>query len=229
MRMKNWMDEFVENTDLSQNRPLKDVVYESIRKTLIDGKVPAGERFIEKEYSDRLNISRTPVRESLKQLEIEGLVKYIPRTGVIVNRITKDDVIEIYKIRNSLELLVATEAMKYITESDAVNIYNLLDETELANKKGDIDKVISLFTKFNNELYNLSNMKILPAMISNLNNYLNRFRIISIEDDARREKALLEHRYILDTIIAKDRDLAELIIKKHLYDSLSVVLEEISE
>ena len=229
MRMKNWMDEFVENTDLSQNRPLKDVVYESIRKTLIDGKVPAGERFIEKEYSDRLNISRTPVRESLKQLEIEGLVKYIPRTGVVVNRITKDDVIEIYKIRNSLELLVVTEAMKYITESDAVNIYNLLDETELANKKGDIDKVISLFTKFNNELYNLSNMKILPTMISNLNNYLNRFRIISIEDDARREKALLEHRHILDTIIAKDRDLAELIIKKHLYDSLSVVLEEISE
>lgn len=227
--MKNWMDEFVENTDLSQNRPLKDVVYESIKKTLINGKVPVGERFIEKEYSDRLNISRTPVRESLKQLEIEGLVKYIPRTGVVVNRITKDDVIEIYKIRNSLELLVATEAMKYITESDAKNIYNLLDETELANNEGDIDKVISLFTKFNNELYKLSNMKILPTMISNLNNYLNRFRIISIEDTARREKALLEHRRILDAIIAKDRDLAELIIKKHLYDSLSIVLKEISE
>ena len=77
--MKNWMDEFVKNTDLSQNRPLKDVVYESLRKTLIEGKIPVGERFIEKEYSDRLNISRTPVRNSLKQLEAEGLIKYIPK------------------------------------------------------------------------------------------------------------------------------------------------------
>lgn len=227
--MKNWMDEFVKNTDLSQNRPLKDVVYESLRKTLIEGKIPVGERFIEKEYSDRLNISRTPVRDSLKQLEAEGLIKYIPRTGVIVNRITKDDVIEIYKIRNSLELLVATEAMKHITQTDAENIYKLLDMTESANKEGKTDEVIHLFTKFNNQLYALSNMKILPSMISNLNSYLHRFRIISIEDSSRREKALLEHKQIIDAIVAKDRYLAEMIIKKHLYDSLDVVLQKIEE
>lgn len=227
--MKNWMDEFVKNTDLSQNRPLKDVVYESLRKTLIEGKIPVGERFIEKEYSDRLNISRTPVRDSLKQLEAEGLIKYIPRTGVIVNRITRDDVIEIYKIRNSLELLVATESMKHITQTDAENIYKLLDMTELANKEGKTDEVIHLFTKFNNQLYDLSNMKILPTMISNLNSYLHRFRIISIEDSSRREKALLEHRQILNAIVSKDRYLAEMIIKKHLYDSLDVVLQKIEE
>lgn len=227
--MKNWMDEFVKNTDLSQNRPLKEVVYESLRKTLIEGKVPVGERFIEKEYSDRLNISRTPVRESLKQLEVEGLVKYIPRTGVVVNRITRDDVIEIYKIRNSLELLVVTEAMKYVTEDDIKNISNLLDETEKANSEGNIDEVIKLFSKFNSELYELSNMKMLPNMISNLNSYLHKFRTISIEDDNRREKAIIEHRHILNAILSKDRDLAEMIIKKHLYDSLDVVLQEISE
>lgn len=227
--MKNWMDEFVKNTDLSQNRPLKEVVYESLRKTLIEGKVPVGERFIEKEYSDRLNISRTPVRESLKLLEVEGLVKYIPRTGVVVNRITRDDVIEIYKIRNSLELLVVTEAMKYVTEDDIKNISNLLNETEKANSEGNIDEVIKLFSKFNSELYELSNMKMLPNMISNLNSYLHKFRTISIEDNNRREKAIIEHRHILNAILSKDRDLAEMIIKKHLYDSLDVVLQEISE
>lgn len=227
--MINYMDEFVKNTDLSQNRPLKEVVYESLRKTLIEGCVPVGERFIEKEYSDRLNISRTPVRESLKLLESEGLVKYIPRTGVVVNRVTKDDVIEIYKIRNSLELLVATEAMKYITEADVENIASILDETEKANDEGNISEVVRLFTKFNTELYDLSKMKILPAMISNLNSYLHKFRTISIENSERRKKALLEHRHILDAILSKDRDLAEMIIKKHLYDSLDVVLQEISK
>lgn len=224
--MRNWMNEFVYNTDLSQNRPIKDVVYESIKKTLIEHKVPAGERFIEKEYSDRLNISRTPVRESLKQLEKEGLVKYVPRLGVVVNRITKEDVIEIYKIRSSLELLVATESMKYITQSDVDRITKLLDETHEANLRDDLNNVIELFSEFNSQLYELSKMKILPNMISNLNNYLHRFRTISIEDSIRREKAILEHRQIIKSIVERDRDLSEMIIKKHLYDSLDVVLQE---
>lgn len=224
--MKNWMNEFVYNTDLSQNRPIKDVVYESIKKTLIEHKVPAGERFIEKEYSDRLNISRTPVRESLKQLEKEGLVKYVPRLGVVVNRITKEDVIEIYKIRSSLELLVATESMKYITQSDVDRITKLLDETHEANLRDDLNNVIELFGEFNSQLYELSKMKILPNMISNLNNYLHRFRTISIEDSIRREKAILEHRQIIKSIVERDRDLSEMIIKKHLYDSLDVVLQQ---
>ncbi len=227
--MKNWMDEFVYNTDLSQNRPIKDVVYESIRKTLIEHKVPVGERFIEKEYSDRLNISRTPVRESLKQLEVEGLVKYVPRLGVVVNRITREDVIEIYKIRSSLELLVATEAMKYITQSDVDRITKLLDDTQKESLENNIDEVVKLFSEFNSQLYNLSKMKILPNMISNLNNYLHRFRTISIEDPIRREKAILEHRQIIKSIVERDRDLSEMIIKKHLYDSLDVVLQEINK
>ena len=227
--MKNWMDEFIANTDLSQNRPIKEVVYESLKKTLIESKIPIGERFIEKEYSDRLNISRTPVRESLKQLELEGLVKYIPRTGVVVNKITREDVIEIYKIRSSLEFLVATEAMKYIQESDADKIYKLLDETEIAHKENNIEEVIRLFSVYNTELYELSHMKILTTIISNLNNYLHKFRKISIEDKVRREKAIVEHRNIIKAILNKDRDLAEVIIKKHLYDSLDVVLLQISE
>ena len=227
--MKNWMDEFVYNTDLSQNRPIKDVVYESIRKTLIEHKVPVGERFIEKEYSDRLNISRTPVRESLKQLEVEGLVKYVPRLGVVVNRITREDVIEIYKIRSSLELLVATEAMKHITQSDVDRITKLLDDTQKESLENNIDEVVKLFSEFSSQLYNLSKMKILPNMISNLNNYLHRFRTISIEDPVRRERAILEHRQIIKSIVERDRDLSEMIIKKHLYDSLDVVLQEINK
>ena len=227
--MKNWMDEFVNNTDLSQNRPIKEVVYESLRKTLIESKIPIGERFIEKKYSDRLNISRTPVRESLKQLESEGLVKYIPRTGVVVNRITKEDVIEIYKIRSHMEFLVATEAMKHIQQSDADKIYKLLDQTEIANKENNLEEVVRLFSLFNTELYALSKMKILPNIISTLNNYLHKFRKISIADKTRREKAIVEHREITKAIVNKDRDLAEVIIKKHLYDSLDVVLLEISE
>ena len=71
-------------------------------------------------------------------------------------------------------------------------------------------------------------MKILPTMIANLNNYLYRFRCISIDNFERRERAITEHRHIINAIINKDRDLAEMIIKKHLYDSLDIVLKNFS-
>lgn len=227
--MRNWMDDFVNNTDLSQNRPIREVVYESIRSTLIEGKVPAGERFVEKEYSQRLNISRTPVREALKQLENEDLVEYIPRVGVVVKRITKEDVIEIYKIRESLEVLVAECAMENITPEEIIAINELLDVTEEMNNEGNIEKVIELFSEFNTLIYKASKMKRLPIMISNLNTYLQRFRNISILDNNRREKALLEHRLILNAIVSKDKELASSVIKNHLYDSIIVVVKEINE
>ena len=225
--MQNWMDEFVGNTDLSQNRPIREVVYESLRATLISGKIPVGERIVEKEYSQRLNISRTPVREALKQLEQEDLVEYIPRVGVVVKRITKDDVIEIYKIRQSLEVLVVNMAMENILPEEIKAISDLLDQTEKENDNRNIDEVIKLFSEFNYIIYKSSKMKRLPIMISQLNNYLQRFRNISILDNDRREKALLEHRLILNAIVSKDKNLAEKIIKVHLDDSLDVVLKEI--
>jgi DNA-binding GntR family transcriptional regulator len=224
--MHNWMDEFVNNADLSQNKPIREVVYESLRSTLISGKIPVGERIIEKEYAQRLNISRTPVREALKQLESENLVEYIPRLGVVVKKVTKEDVIEIYRIRESLEFLIVCEAMENITPEEIDKISQILDLTEDFNAQGNIDEVNKLFTEFNLLISNASRMRRLPMMISNLSNYLQRFRNISILDDKRRERALSEHRQILNAIVSKDKVLAEETIKSHLEISLNVVLNE---
>jgi DNA-binding GntR family transcriptional regulator len=225
--MHNWMDEFVNNADLSQNKPIREVVYESLRSTLISGKIPVGERIIEKEYAQRLNISRTPVREALKQLESEDLVEYIPRLGVVVKKVTKEDVIEIYRIRESLEFLIVCEAMENIIPEEIDKISQILDLTEDFNAQGNIDEVNKLFTEFNLLISNASRMRRLPMMISNLSNYLQRFRNISILDDKRRERALSEHRQILNAIVSKDKALAEETIKSHLEISLNVVLNEI--
>jgi ATP synthase F1 gamma subunit len=83
---------------------------------------------VEKEYADRLNISRTPVREALRMLEMEELVEYVPRVGVTVKRISKEDVLEIFKIRHHLEVLAATEAMDNITEEEIKDIEIKIDE-----------------------------------------------------------------------------------------------------
>lgn len=225
--MCNWIDELVSNTDFSQNKPLRDVVYESLRTTIISGKIPVSERIIEKEYAEKLKISRTPIREALKRLQSEELVEYIPKYGVVVKAVTKNDALEVFKIRESLEILVINNTIDNITENEICQIKKLLDLTEIKNSEGDLEEVQRLFKEFNTCIYKASKMNRLPLMISQLNDYLHHFRNISILDEARRKNAISEHRKILEAIINKDRTAAEEFIKKHLEDSLSIVLKEI--
>lgn len=227
--MTNYMDEFVKSTNFHQSKPIREIVYESLRNTIISGKIPVGERIVEKEYAERLNISRTPVREALRALEMEELVEYIPRVGVVVKRITIEDVFEIYKIRQHLEVLAAVSAMDNITEEEIKEIEELLTFTEEKNAEGDIEEVIKLFGVFNQKIYEASRMKRLTSMISKLNEYLQRFRNISISDNERRESALKDHREILEAIILKNKGEIGKIIKSHLEKSLEVVAQEIRE
>jgi DNA-binding GntR family transcriptional regulator len=224
----SYMDELVKNTDFNQNKPISEVVYENLRKVIISGAVPVGERIVEKEYAERLNVSRTPVRVALRLLEMEELVEYVPKVGVIVKRISIEDVGEIYKIRHSLEVLAATSAMENITLDEIEDIKNLLDRTEQKNDEGDVEEVIRLFGVFNSKIYEASRMKRLTGMISKMNEYLQRFRNISIAENERREKALKEHREILKAIIEKDKTNIDEIINRHLEYSLSIVLAEMS-
>ena len=222
--MINYMDELIKNTNFSNNLPIREIVYESLRRTIISGVIPVGERIIEKEYAERLNISRTPVREALRRLEREKLVEHFPKIGVVVKRITKEDVIEIYKIRINLEVLAAINAMESITPGEIDEIKGLLDLTEVKNNEGKVEEVIRLFGEFNLELYQASGMKRLAVMITKLNEYTQRFRNISISHNSRREQALKEHRQILKAIVDKDEDEIKMVIKKHLKDSIKIVL-----
>ncbi len=227
--MAGYMDEFVKNTNFHTNRPIREVVYESLRNTIISGIIPVGERIVEKEYSERLNISRTPVREALRMLEMEELVEYIPKVGVIVKRITLEDVYEIYKIRHQLEVLAAISAMENITEAEIKELQELLKLTEQKNEEGDVDEVIRLFEVFNQKVYEASRMKRLTSMISKLKEYLQRFRNISISNNYRRELAIADHKKILKAIIEKNKTDIGDIIKEHLDASLQIVLLGIRE
>lgn len=221
--MTDYMDEFVRNTNFNQNKPIREIVYEGLRKTVISGIIPVGERIVEKEYAERLNISRTPVREAIRRLEEEELVENIPRVGVVVKRISEEDIIEVYKIRQSLEVLATITAMEHITKEEMDELEQLLDLTEQKNKEGDVKEVIRLFGEFNSLIYKASRMKRLASMISKLNDYIKKFRDISITDDKRREKALVEHRAILKAIEEKNTKDIDKLIKEHLDISLDIV------
>ena len=126
--MDEYIKEVIKLADLSQNKPLNEIVFEGLRIAIIKGIIPVGERINESVYAEKMNISRTPVREALRRIQEEGLVEYVPHYGVVVKKITIEDAVEIYQIRKALDILATQNAMKIMTEEQFDEMKALLEK-----------------------------------------------------------------------------------------------------
>lgn len=227
--LDEYFEDLVALIDLSQNKPLNQSVYEGLRTAIIKGVIPVGERINEKEYSLRLNISRTPIREALRRIEEEGLVEYIPRYGTVVKKVTKADVEEIFKIRVVLEILATTNAMRVMTDEQYDEMKELLDCTDELNRQGELKQVIELSGEFNQMLFRFSNMPRLESILIKLKAYLSRFRDISLNDAKRRERALREHRFIYENMRNNNEEFVNMLIREHLDHSRKFILFQLEK
>lgn len=219
-------DAVKKNLDLSQNQPLKISIYEAFRKTIILGEIPAGERINEKEFSDILNISRTPIRFALQQLVEEQLVEHVPRIGIVVKGISIKDAHEIYDIRKSLDTLATIKAMQLMTPADFDEMKALLEKGDRLNQENKVDEVLQNFSDFNAFIYEKSQMKRLKSIVTNLQAYLVYFRDIAIRSSERRYRALEEHWLLYRGMITNDVQQVTLITHEHLNHSLQFILQE---
>lgn len=228
--MEDNIGEIIKFTDMNQYKTLNDIVFEGIRKAVIKGILPVGERINEKEYAERMNISRTPIREALNRLEKEDLVEYIPRYGVVVKKISVDDAKEIYQIRKALDILATKNAMKLMTKKQFEELKDLLEYTEKLNEQNeDLDVVIKLFSDFNENIYKFSQMPRLTSIVMKLREYLMRFRDISLNGEERRRKALNEHWMIYRAMCNQDEIQLSMIINEHLSYSEKFIIKEMEK
>lgn len=189
---------------IEKNKSMREKVYDSLKEMIIDGIIQPGERIIETEYSNKFQISRTPIREAIRMLELEGLVESLSTGGVIVKIFTKEEISEIYKIRIALEGIILEEIIKKGTSQDIKKLEKVLKNTKKAFELKNIEKVFSLFTEFNQTLYEIADLPKVTAMINNINLYLKRFRKISIDNAERKKEAFKDHLEILEAIKRKD-------------------------
>lgn len=224
--MSDYMDELISTIDLNQEGPLYRIIHESLRTAIINGTIPMGERINEKNYAKKLNVSRTPVRVALQRLEDEGIVKHVPNYGIVVTRITKKDVEEIYQIRVALDILASVNAAKLMTEEQEKSIRDLLVRTEEAHDKGFVREVIEMTKEFNHSIYEYADMPHLQTIQEKLHDYLIRFRDVSLMSDSRRGKAIKEHRMIFDSMCSGEIEKLESLITKHLYRSKVFIMLE---
>ncbi|MBQ6506230.1 MAG: GntR family transcriptional regulator [Clostridia bacterium] len=203
-----------------ESKPIREIAYEVLKKAIITGEIPAGERIVETDYADRLHISRTPLREALRKLERDGLVEYVMRRGVVVRAFTIDDVREIYTIRNSLEMLTLPAIIEKATKEDIDSLRERLSEMDRLQAKDDIEGLSPLARAFHWELTSICGQKRILRVIEGQDEYIRRFSAMSIRQENRRSQAHEEHHKLVDYVEAKDLERFTELTRKHIERSM---------
>jgi DNA-binding GntR family transcriptional regulator len=205
-------------------KPIRDVIYDHLREAVFNGELKPGDRLVESELGDRMNVSRTPIREALRKLEMEGIVEYLPRKGVVVKGFSREDIIEIYSIRQALEVMATLTATERITPEELAILRTCLDNAERHMACGDDEAVFKDHQEFTDTLIASSKMPRLVQLIGTYREYLQRFRRITLGKKQRQADVLVEHRAILDAVAEKNLPAVERLVKAHLQTALDAYL-----
>lgn len=202
---------------------LRGKVFESIREDILSGRYEQNTELKETAIGAELGVSRTPVREALRQLELEGLVSIIPNRGAYVNMITAKDVQDIYVIRSMLEGLCARWATEHITREQLDNLEETLCLTEYHTEKKNYDKLYELDSLFHEQLYEVGGSRILNHVLSDFHDYVKMVRKATISTSSRSVTSTEEHRAIFEAIRDQDADRAEALAKEHVKHTIESI------
>lgn len=210
------MDVKLEKIEVKDIRPIREIVYMNIREAILDGRFKEGDRLVETDISQAMGVSRTPVREALRQLEVEGLAVNIPRRGTIVKGLSIEDANQIYDIREVLEGLAARTACFNISRKNLLDLRQVVNQMDISIKTNDMNEYNKLHEQFNSIIINsCGNSKVIDYL-ENINEYLINLRRISLETMEGRKSALKEHEMILEALEKGDGNLAENRTREHI-------------
>ncbi|MDY5845335.1 MAG: GntR family transcriptional regulator [Bariatricus sp.] len=195
---------------------LRGQVFEEIREDILKGKYKENEELREATLGKEMGVSRTPVREALRQLELEGLVHIIPNKGAYVTGITEKDVHDIYMTRSLLEGLCARWAAEHITREQIEELEEILLLAEYHIERDNTEQLSELDNKFHEVLYEACESRILSHILSDFHKYVQIARTKSVKKENRARKSLEEHREILEALRAGDPERAEKLANTHI-------------
>ncbi len=204
---------------------LRNKIFNKIREDIIEGRYKDGESLVEKKLAEEFGVSRTPIREVVRQLELDGLVESVPNRGVFVIGITQEDIKDIYEIRILVEGLAAKWAAKRINAEELKALNNACELMEFYTAKGDIEQIARYNTEFHEIIFEAARSKFLKKTLKNMQSYIQWARLTSLKTQGRAEKALAEHKAILEAFRNGDSSQAEMRIIEHVTNSSENVLK----
>ncbi len=205
--------------EVTDKYSLRGRVFHKLREDILSGKYEDHEELKEVAIGEELGVSRTPVREAFRQLELEGLIQIIPNKGAYVTGITEKDVKDIYIIRSMLEGLCARWATEHIRPEQLDEMEENVYLAEFHANKGHLEQLAALDNRFHDIMYEACNSKILEHQLKDFHQYVLRVRKKTLNNANRGPKSNAEHKKILEAIKAHDGELAEKLAHQHMINA----------
>lgn len=215
--------------NMNEYLPLRDVVFNTLRQAILKGELEPGERLMEIQLADRLGVSRTPIREAIRKLELEGLVLMIPRKGAEVAKISEKSLRDVLEIRRALDALAIELCIERMTEADIQSLREAQQEFCKSVESGEAMVIAESDEHFHDVIYNSTNNPRLVQMLNNLREQMYRYRLEYIKDAEKHQILVQEHDQILKTISERDVAGAKAAIREHVDNQVTTVAKNIKE
>ena len=215
------------SVDMDEYLPLRDVVFNTLRKAILKGELKPGERLMEIALAERLGVSRTPVREAMRKLELEGLVVMIPRRGAQVANITEKDLNDVLEVRMALENLSIENACKKMTEEQLAELKKAAKVFEATMEDGNLVKLAEADVAFHEVIYQSSDNRRLNQVLNNLREQIYRYRVEYLKEEQTRNLLVNEHEELVKAIRDGNVERAQEISFNHLENQRKAIIRTI--
>ena len=215
--------------NMNEYLPLRDVVFNTLRQAILKGELEPGERLMEIQLAERLGVSRTPIREAIRKLELEGLVLMIPRKGAEVARISEKSLRDVLELRRSLEELAIELACQRMTEEEIDELERAQEAFRKAVDSKDVMLMAETDEKYHEIIYQGTKNSRLVQILNNLREQMYRYRLEYIKDADKRQILLIEHDNILKAVRGRRVAEAKAAMREHIDNQEITVSKNIKE
>ncbi len=213
---------------LNDYKPLREVIFNTLREAIIMGELKPGQRLMEVHLADKMGVSRTPVREAIRKLELEGLVNMIPRKGAHVAGLSAKDIIDVLEIRASLDALATALAAVRIKDNELKELCNVQKQFIAYAQKGNLQGTIKKDVEFHDIIYKASGNEKLIQIANNLREQVYRFRVIYLKDYRSSGDVMKEHAKIIEAITSKNPEDARSAAELHINNQQATITKTIN-
>ncbi len=212
--------------EIVKSGSLADVVFEQLENEILSGEYKEGDILTELSLSKKLNVSRTPIREAIRRLQQENLVKDIGK-GVRVVGLTIKDLEDIYEIRSRVEGLAAKKCAENISQEGIDCLSEIIELQEFYTAKGSAESIMNYDSEFHKIIYEICGSDTYSAVLGDLHKRVRKFRTLSVKSADRAKKAHKEHLEIFKAIKSKNGLLAEQLTIKHIINAKNSILKNL--
>ena len=203
--------------------PLRDVVFNTLREAILRGELKPGERLMEIQLANKLGVSRTPIREAIRKLELEGLVLMIPRKGAEVAQITEKSLRDVLEVRRALENLAVQLACLRMSPQTLADLKAAARAFEEILGGEDVTAAAEADVAFHDVIYMATDNQRLISLLNNLREQMYRYRVEYLKKKECHKQLLWEHQEIIRAIEAGEIDVATKITEQHIDNQVEAV------